>query len=275
MAYADAVVAAYASGEAVESIAGRFGVGTAAVEAIVARATAAAAEPVPAFRQGPPAGWYADPAGASAQRWWDGQEWTDFLQPAPAVVPPAPPVVPPPHVVTPPNPAPGLYGSPKSKGRHTGRRRYRLLAHLAVLGAVVGGLGYHVFREHEKDLGRPARAQAAALVACHKNLEYSLTSPATARYSGETVFFADADPGKFTVFGSVDSQNGFGAVLRSTYVCDGHLAGDQESVPAAFAGINNDAYDDDGPFWQAAEQGGHYRDRLPVCGLNQLGACFD
>jgi hypothetical protein len=25
---------------------------------------------------GPPAGWYADPADPSSQRWWDGQQWT-------------------------------------------------------------------------------------------------------------------------------------------------------------------------------------------------------
>lgn len=29
------------------------------------------------------AGWYPDPAGSSAQRWWDGQQWTDQLQAAP------------------------------------------------------------------------------------------------------------------------------------------------------------------------------------------------
>jgi hypothetical protein len=61
-----------------------------------------------------PAGWYADPSGLPATRWWDGRQWTDHLQPGPAVLPPtaglggyhpnvAPsgPVVPGPHTVAP------------------------------------------------------------------------------------------------------------------------------------------------------------------------------
>ena len=30
----------------------------------------------------PPAGWYPDPAGSGASRWWDGQTWTDRLSPS-------------------------------------------------------------------------------------------------------------------------------------------------------------------------------------------------
>jgi membrane protease YdiL (CAAX protease family) len=32
----------------------------------------------------PPAGWYPDPAGAAAERWWDGRGWTGHLRPGPA-----------------------------------------------------------------------------------------------------------------------------------------------------------------------------------------------
>lgn len=49
-----------------DGIAGRLG------------APAAAAPP----SQGPPAGWYADPSGQPAQRWWDGAQWTEHTQPA-------------------------------------------------------------------------------------------------------------------------------------------------------------------------------------------------
>lgn len=41
------------------------------------------APPVPPpqpVRQGPPPGWYADPGGTDAQRWWDGTTWTEHLQ---------------------------------------------------------------------------------------------------------------------------------------------------------------------------------------------------
>jgi len=36
----------------------------------------------------PPAGWYPDPSGTPGTRWWDGQGWTEHVQPA---APPAPP----------------------------------------------------------------------------------------------------------------------------------------------------------------------------------------
>ncbi|MEV6349508.1 DUF2510 domain-containing protein [Actinoplanes sp. NPDC051851] len=36
-----------------------------------------------------PAGWYADPSGLPATRWWDGRAWTDHVQPGGAVRPPA------------------------------------------------------------------------------------------------------------------------------------------------------------------------------------------
>ncbi|WP_308466820.1 DUF2510 domain-containing protein [Rathayibacter soli] len=51
----------------------------------------------------PAPGWYPDPAGSPQQRWWDGTQWTGYLQnpqtPAPPVQPPA--VQPPPVQQTP------------------------------------------------------------------------------------------------------------------------------------------------------------------------------
>jgi hypothetical protein len=35
-----------------------------------------------------PAGWYADPSGLPALRWWDGQEWTSHVQPGAPATPP-------------------------------------------------------------------------------------------------------------------------------------------------------------------------------------------
>ncbi len=37
--------------------------------------------------QAPAPGWYADPTGQHAHRWWDGQQWTDHVSPAPAAEP--------------------------------------------------------------------------------------------------------------------------------------------------------------------------------------------
>lgn len=38
----------------------------------------------------PQAGWYDDPDNPSAQRWWDGQAWSDQRRETPAVPPPPP-----------------------------------------------------------------------------------------------------------------------------------------------------------------------------------------
>jgi hypothetical protein len=61
-----------------------------------------------------PAGWYADPSGLPAQRWWDGRQWTDHVQPGGTPmpppngyfppVPPSGPAAPGPHTVTPDDP---------------------------------------------------------------------------------------------------------------------------------------------------------------------------
>ncbi|GAA4973022.1 DUF2510 domain-containing protein [Actinoplanes utahensis] len=65
-----------------------------------------------------PAGWYADPSGLPAQRWWDGRQWTDHIQPGGTPtpppngyfppIPPSGPAAPGPHTVVPDN-NPPLY----------------------------------------------------------------------------------------------------------------------------------------------------------------------
>jgi len=47
----------------------------------------AAPDPTPAV----PAGWYPDPAGGGGQRWWDGTQWSEHVQPPAAPAAPAEP----------------------------------------------------------------------------------------------------------------------------------------------------------------------------------------
>ncbi|HWS31332.1 MAG TPA: DUF2510 domain-containing protein [Actinoplanes sp.] len=35
-----------------------------------------------------PAGWYADPSGLPARRWWDGRQWTERIEPGGEPIPP-------------------------------------------------------------------------------------------------------------------------------------------------------------------------------------------
>jgi uncharacterized protein YxjI len=59
----------------------------------------------------PPPAWYPDPAGSGGQRWWDGQGWSEHVQPPPPPPPPAQAAVPPPPGGPPPA-GPSLYEQP-------------------------------------------------------------------------------------------------------------------------------------------------------------------
>lgn len=78
-----------------------------------------------------PAGWYGDPSGLPAQRWWDGRQWTDHIQPGGAPtpppngyfppVPPSGPAAPGPHTLVPGNPETAqLYAAQPAGQQHGG-----------------------------------------------------------------------------------------------------------------------------------------------------------
>lgn len=54
--------------------------------------------------------------------------------------------------------------------------------------------------------------------ACESFVKGELKSPATAKFSSESS--AKVSATEYTAGGSVDSQNSFGALLRSTFACD-------------------------------------------------------
>ncbi|MEU4625964.1 DUF2510 domain-containing protein [Actinoplanes sp. NPDC023801] len=78
------------------------------------------------------AGWYADPSGLPAQRWWDGRQWTDHVQPGGSPmpppngyfppVPPSGPAAPGPHTVPPDDPeqVPLYATQPAARSQHSG-----------------------------------------------------------------------------------------------------------------------------------------------------------
>jgi Protein of unknown function (DUF2510) len=90
---------------------------------------------MPAAPSGPPPGWYGDPGGTSALRWWDGRQWTEHTQPQPG----APPQPPGPQGAA----ADGEPGPNRQEQRGRGRgRRHSKAASIAlgvavVLGAIV------------------------------------------------------------------------------------------------------------------------------------------
>lgn len=72
-----------------------------------------------------------------------------------------------------------------------------------------------------------------ARVACHKFVADSLRSPSTAQFGPDTSVRVEptipTGP-RWHVIGSVDSENGFGAMLRSDYNCLARLEAGQQWV---------------------------------------------
>lgn len=101
------------------------------------------------------------------------------------------------------------------------KRRNRWLLPVLIAGLVLlAGGGLLGWRTTANQPTQPAGDPTAGLVAaCHVSAERQLKAPSTARYSSENI-----RPGnnaqQFYVDGVVDSQNGFGAQVRSKYYCD-------------------------------------------------------
>ena len=65
--------------------------------------------------------------------------------------------------------------------------------------------------------------QYEAKDSCHEWVKEKLKSPATAEFSGDSVTGTGGD---YAIAGNVDSQNGFGAVVRTAWTCTVRLDGD-------------------------------------------------
>lgn len=55
--------------------------------------------------------------------------------------------------------------------------------------------------------------------ACRDAVKGKLKAPATAKFSGETTT-GSGQSGTYSVAGSVDSENSFGALIRSSFSCE-------------------------------------------------------
>ena len=84
------------------------------------------------------------------------------------------------------------------------------LVALGVIGVLVGGSGDD---DGSSDAG-------LAEYACETQVKENLKSPSTADFVGTNA----TGTGPFTVTGEVDSQNGFGAMVRSSFECSVRIA---------------------------------------------------
>lgn len=122
------------------------------------------------------------------------------------------------HQPHPQQPRPEAPEPPKRNPKHTAIGCVSILAVLVVIGIAVAAA--------TDDSDSKPSGETAAAVMCEDFVKQRLKSPATANFPGvtdadyaTTKVLSDTKPWKYQVTGVVDSQNGFGATVRSNYVC--------------------------------------------------------
>lgn len=85
----------------------------------------------------------------------------------------------------------------------------------------------------EKDEGDEYSAQYI----CEEFVKDRLKSPATADFSDEDR--SRSGPRTWVVSGSVDSENGFGAMIRNTFTCKVRYTGDDNWRLVSLSGLSN------------------------------------
>lgn len=99
---------------------------------------------------------------------------------------------------------------------------------VAALAAVVGLCMWNGSKPHK---ATDDETRNDAKRACQERfIPDRLKAPATAKYADVTVSVAAEE---YTVAGSVDSQNSFGALVRSSFTCVIHSSGDQWTLDSA------------------------------------------
>ncbi len=157
----------------------------------------------------PPAGWHPDPADPNLDRWWDGRQWTDRTRPR------------------------GTTAATTAEARNGKRIGAIVLGVLVVAGIAFAAKSV---ANQPSDEERAAAAAATssrdaasdrayqeqllltrAEMTCEELVKGSLKSPGTAEFVDVTT--KKRPDGKVVTTGSVDSQNGFGALIRSSFTC--------------------------------------------------------
>lgn len=144
-----------------------------------------------------PPGWY--PAADGSQRYWDGSRWSET---------PAPP--------TPPEATGGSEKKPDKVAAGCG------IGCLAIVGVVVAVFIYGMFTGDDE--GDDGGGEYGARDVCEQFIEKRLRSPGSAEFSQTE---ATDNGTSWIVSGAVDSQNGFGALVRNRYDCEvRHVSGE-------------------------------------------------
>ncbi len=152
------------------------------------------------------AGWYPDPELTDTVRYWDGQKWTEHRAPAGETRPPG-------ETAAPAASAPAAKKDDKT-AQGCGLGCLGIIVVFAILwglSSIGGGDGGG---------GNDGGGEFGARDVCEQFVKDRLKSPATADFSDTDATSNGSEA--WTVTGAVDSENGFGALIRNTYVCTVH-----------------------------------------------------
>lgn len=116
----------------------------------------------------------------------------------------------------------------EAAAKKASKRRTNIWAAAIGISAVLA-CGIYATVSHSSS--NPATNRGTNAVAqCETAVKNQLKAPATAKFSGED--YIDEDP-TWLVTGSVDAQNGFGALLRSAFNCTLTRSGESFTVSQA------------------------------------------
>jgi hypothetical protein len=133
------------------------------------------------------------------------------------------PATPPSDTTTTPAPVAPASGAPLPKKGPSGC----LLVFLVIFGLIVAGIIIIIVLAASNSGGNSAQlTQVTAQTSCENMVRDQLKSPSSASFSNES----EVGDSPVTVTGVVDSQNSFGATLRSSFHCTG--------TPDGHGGIN-------------------------------------
>ncbi len=105
---------------------------------------------------------------------------------------------------------------------------------ILVIGALIGLASWFSSNSPEAQAEREHElALVLAERACERAVTGQLKAPSTAEFSGTT---ATGSGTAFNVTGSVDAQNGFGAMIRNSFECSVTVANETATVKTALVG---------------------------------------
>lgn len=158
----------------------------------------------------PKPGWYDNTDGQ--RQWWDGKAWGPIAEKSDPVS------------------APSDQKPPSSVAKGCGIGCLVIL----VIGALVGLASWFAASTPE---AQAERDQELSIVlaerACERAVRAQLKSPTTAEFSGTR---GAGSGSSYTVTGSVDAENGFGAMIRNSFTCEVNVVDESASVKSALVG---------------------------------------